>query len=344
MIVVLQENASPEQIQSVQDRLHEAGYGTHLSRGEERTLVGAVGESPPGKEALMSSLETLPYVERVIPVTKPYKLAMRTFRPEGTCFTVRGVRIGGGGTVVMAGPCSVETERQILTVARAVAEAGAAILRGGAYKPRTGPYSFQGLGPDGLRLLEQAREETGLPFITEVLDPRDVERVAACADILQIGARNMQNYTLLRQVGQARVPVMLKRGLSATFDEWLQAAEYILCEGNSQVMLCERGIRTFETETRNTLDLSAVPVLHDLSNLPVIVDPSHGTGKTRYVPSMARASVAAGADGLMIEVHPDPTHAWTDGAQALDLTVFAGLMRELGPLAAICGRPLAQRG
>lgn len=342
MIVVLQEHATAEQVQAVQDRLHEAGYRTHLSRGEERTLVGAVGEAPPAKEALMSSLETLPFVERVIPVTKPYKLATRAFRPGGTAFSVKGVQIGGGHTVVMAGPCSVETEKQILSIAAAVAQAGAAILRGGAYKPRTGPYSFQGLGPEGLRLLELARSEAGLPFITEVLDPRDVERVAASADILQIGARNMQNYTLLREVGQTQTPVMLKRGLSATFDEWLQAAEYILSEGNTQLMLCERGIRTYETETRNTLDLSAVPVLHELSNLPVIVDPSHGTGKTRYVPAMARAGVAAGADGLMIEVHPDPTHAWTDGSQALDLDAFTSLMRELAALAEVCGRPLAR--
>jgi 3-deoxy-7-phosphoheptulonate synthase len=343
MIVVLADNAAPGQVEEVRERLHAAGYRTQLSQGEMKTLVGALGEAPPQKEALMAALETLPFVERVIPVTKPYKLAMRAFRPEGTRFTVRGVTIGGGCTVVIAGPCSVETEEQILASARAVAAAGAAMLRGGAYKPRTGPYSFQGLGREGLQLLVRAREETGLPFITEVMDPRDVELVAAYTDVLQVGARSMQNYTLLREVGRARTPVMLKRGLSATFEEWLQAAEYILAEGNADVMLCERGIRTYETQTRNTLDLSAVPVLRDLSHLPVIVDPSHGTGKTRYVPPMARAAVAAGADGLMIEIHPDPTHAWTDGAQALDLPQFAALMRELAPLASLCGRPLAGR-
>jgi 3-deoxy-7-phosphoheptulonate synthase len=215
------------------------------------------------------------------------------------------------------------------------------MLRGGAFKPRTGPYSFQGLGEEGLKMLAHAREETGLPFITEVMDPRDVDRVAGCADVLQIGARSMQNYTLLREVGRTRVPVMLKRGLAATIDEWLQAAEYILAEGNVDLMLCERGIRTYETQTRNTLDLAAVPALRELSHLPVIVDPSHGTGKTRYVPAMARAAVAAGADGLMIEVHPDPTHAWTDGAQALSLEQFTALMLDLAPLAELCRRPLA---
>jgi 3-deoxy-7-phosphoheptulonate synthase len=341
MIVVLADKATPSELEEVRERLHAVGYRTQLSRGEMKTLVGAVGEAPPEKEALMAALETLPFVERVIPVTKPYKLALRAFRPEGTQFGVRDVSVGGGNTVVIAGPCSVETERQILASARAVSEAGAALLRGGAYKPRTGPYSFQGLGREGLQLLVRAREETGLPFITEVMDPRDVELVATYSDVLQIGARSMQNYTLLREVGRAPTPVMLKRGLSATYEEWLQAAEYILAEGNANVMLCERGIRTYETHTRNTLDLAAVPVLRDLSHLPVIVDPSHGTGKTRYVASMARAAVAAGADGLMIEVHPDPTHAWTDGAQALDLAQFAALMRELEPLAALCGRPLA---
>jgi 3-deoxy-7-phosphoheptulonate synthase len=343
MIVVLADNAGPAQVEEVRERLHAAGYRTQLSRGEMKTLVGALGEAPPEKEALMAALETIPFVERVIAVTKPYKLAMRAFRPEGTRFTVRGVTLGGGNTVVIAGPCSVETERQILACARAVAAEGAAMLRGGAYKPRTGPYSFQGLGREGLQLLVRAREETGLPFITEVMDPRDVELVATYSDVLQIGARSMQNYTLLREVGRTSTPVMLKRGLSATFEEWLQAAEYILAEGNPHLMLCERGIRTYETQTRNTLDLSAVPVLRDLSHLPVIVDPSHGTGKTRYVAPMARAAVAAGADGLMIEVHPDPTHAWTDGAQALDLPQFAALMRELAPLASLCGRPLAGR-
>ncbi len=342
MIVVMAEGATGAQIQEVQDRLAEVGYGAHLSRGEERTLVGAVGEAPPEKEAVMASLESLPFVERVIPVTKPYRLGLRAFRPEGTRFEVRGVPVGGDRLVVIAGPCSVETEGQIVGTATAVAGAGASLLRGGAFKPRTGPYSFQGLGREGLAMLERAREASGLAFITEVMDPRDVEVVAASADVLQIGARSMQNYTLLREVGRARVPVMLKRGLSATYDEWLQAAVYILAEGNDRLMLCERGIRTYETGTRNTLDLAAVPVLGELSHLPVIVDPSHGTGRTRYVPSMARAAVAAGAHGLMVEVHPDPTHAWTDGAQALSLDQFRGLMDELTPLAALCGRPVAR--
>jgi 3-deoxy-7-phosphoheptulonate synthase len=339
MIVVMKDGATQAEVEEVQARLHEAGYGSHLSVGEEKTLVGAVGEAPPHKQALMEALDTLPFVERVIPVTKPYRLALRAFRPEGTRFRVGGATIGDG-TVVIAGPCSVEMEEQILASARGVAKAGASMLRGGAFKPRTGPYSFQGLGPEGLGLLERAREETGLPFITEVMDPRDVEVVAASADVLQIGARSMQNYTLLKEVGRARKPTMLKRGLSATYDEWLQAAEYILAEGCAEVMLCERGIRTFETHTRNTLDLAAVPVIRELSHLPIIIDPSHGTGRTRYVPSMARAAIAAGADGLMIEIHPDPTHAWTDGAQALDLDQFEGLMRELATIAEVCGRPL----
>jgi 3-deoxy-7-phosphoheptulonate synthase len=341
MIVVLGSGATDAQVETVQQRLEEAGYVAHLSRGSERTVIGVVGDTRPDKEQLMEQLSLLPGVEQVVPILKPYKIAGRRFRADRTVIPLDGVSIGGEALVVMAGPCSVESERQILEAARAVRAAGAQFLRGGAYKPRTGPYGFQGLGEEGLALLAAAREATGLRIITEVLDPRHVEQVGRATDVFQIGARNMQNFQLLREVGRSGKPAMLKRGLSATYDEWLQAAEYLLSEGNPHVMLCERGIRTFETHTRNTLDLAAVPVLNDLTHLPVVVDPSHGVGHARYIASMAMAAVAAGAHALMIEVHPDPRRAVTDGPQALDLEQFATLMADLTRLAEFLGRPLA---
>lgn len=340
MVIVLTPSASDADIADLQRRLEGFGYQSHLSRGEERTLVGAVGAAPPNKAAIMEALQTLDYVEQVVPITRSYKLAAREFNPAGSSFDVGGVTVGGGHTVVIAGPCSVESEEQIVATARAVRAAGAHMLRGGAFKPRTGPYHFQGLGEIGLSYLAIARAETGMPIVTEVLDPRDVARVAETADILQLGARNMQNFTLLREVGRCPRPVLLKRGLSATYDEWLQAAEYLLSEGNRCVMLCERGIRTFETHTRNCLDVTAVPAVRELSHLPIIIDPSHGTGRSRYVSAMAKAGIAAGADGLMVEVHVDPHAAWTDAAQAIDTEEFGVLMRDLTALSELCGRPL----
>jgi 3-deoxy-7-phosphoheptulonate synthase len=285
-------------------------------------VVGDVGLR---KEQVMSHLAVLPGVESVTPISKPFKLTSREFHPADTVIEVAGTHIGGGSLTVMAGPCAVESRDQLLRTADAVATAGATILRGGAFKPRTSPYSFQGLGMDGLRFLAEARERTGLPIVTEVMEPSQVEVVALHADILQVGARNMQNYPLLMAVGRARRPVLLKRGLSATVEEWLMAAEYIVSSGNPEVILCERGIRTFETYTRNTLDLAAVPLLHRLSHLPVIVDPSHATGKRWLVRSMALAAVAAGADGIMVEVHPDPDDALSDGEQSLTLEQFDAL-------------------
>jgi 3-deoxy-7-phosphoheptulonate synthase len=282
-------------------------------------------------------------VEETIPVTKPYKLSSREFQPEDTIIKVGEVTIGGDELVIIAGPCAVEAEKQVLDTARAVKAAGANILRGGAFKPSTSPYHFRGLGEKGLKLLAQAREETGLPLITEVLTPDDVELVARYADILQVGARNMQNFILLDEVGKTRKPVMLKRGMSATLQEWLLAAEYILAQGNHQVMLCERGIRTFETYTRNTVDISAIPVIHKLSHLPIIADPSHGTGKWYLVTPLALAAVAAGTDGLMIEVHPTPDSALKDGAQSLTFEHFEELMSQLAPVAAAVGRKLTRK-
>jgi 3-deoxy-7-phosphoheptulonate synthase len=275
-----------------------------------------------------------------VPILKPFKLVSREFKPENTIITVDGVKIGGSAIVVMAGPCSVENEKQIMTIAKAVRQAGASVLRGSVFKPRTSPYDFQGLGRDGLKLLKAAKAATGLVVETEVMDVRDLDVVAEVADILRIGARNMQNFDLLREVGKIQKPVILKRGLSATIREFLLAAEYIASEGNQQIILCERGIRTFETETRNTLDLNAVPVIKELSHLPIIVDPSHGTGKSGLVRPMSRAAVAAGADGLLIEVHPNPEDAWSDGSQSLKPEEFEELMREVKVVASAVGRRL----
>lgn len=335
MIVVLKPGIQPEEVQRVVQRIESFGLRAHLSEGKERTLIGAIGD-----ERLLAdqSLESFPGVEKVLPILKPYKLVSREFQPANTVIQVNGRRIGEKRIHVMAGPCSVESREQVLEAAIPVKEAGGTFLRGGAYKPRTSPYSFQGLGPEGLNYLAHAREVTGLPIITEVLDPRDLEVVCKYADVLQIGARNMQNFKLLTDVGKLDKPVMLKRGLSATLQEFLLSAEYIATEGNRKIILCERGIRTYETETRNTLDLSAVPVLKQLTHLPVFVDPSHGTGRWDLVIPMALAGIAAGADGLLIEVHPNPELALSDGPQSLKPPKFATLMERLRRLAPAVGR------
>ena len=331
MVIVMKAGATDEQIQHVVDRLHQFGLREHISRGEERTLIGAIGD-----ERVLRSipLEAVPGVEKVMAVLAPYKLASREFQSEDTVINVNGVEIGGKKVVVMAGPCAVESEEQITTIAEIVKGAGALILRGGAFKPRTGPYSFQGLGDEGLEMLAAAKKKVGLPVITEVMSTEDIDLVAEFTDVFQIGARNMQNFMLLKGVGQARKPVMLKRGMSATIEEFLLAAEYILSQGNLNVMLCERGIRTFETYTRNTLDINAVPALKSLTHLPVIVDPSHGTGRRELVAPVSKAAIAAGADGLIIEVHHDPENSMTgDGAESLMPEQFSELMEQLQRLA-----------
>lgn len=335
MLVVMKTGSGEQELSGVMQKLKQSGMNGHISKGVERTVIGVVGQTYP---ELRDTLELLPGVEEVIPISKPYKLSSREFKPEDTVIEVGDSVIGGGVLAVIAGPCAVETEKQVLDTARAVKEAGANILRGGAFKPSTSPYHFRGLGKQGLEILAMAREETGLPFITEVLTPQDVELVAKYADILQVGARNMQNFHLLDEVGRVKKPVMLKRGMSATIQEWLLSAEYILSQGNRQVLLCERGIRTFETYTRNTLDVSAIPVIKKLSHLPVIGDPSHGTGKWYLVNPLALAVVAAGADGLMVEVHPNPDQALKDGAQSLTFENFERLMQQLAPVAAAMGR------
>lgn len=335
MIVVMQKGASENEIREVKARLQELGFQTHPICGVERTVVGAIGDKRNGHAEVILNL---PGVERIIPILRPYKLVAREVKPETSRVQVGNVTVGGAEVVVMAGPCAVESEVQILSAAKAVKEAGGHILRGGAFKPRTSPYAFQGLEEEGLRLLARAREATGLPVVTEVIDTKDVEMVERYADMLQVGARNMQNFRLLREVGQAGKPVLLKRGLAATVEEWLMAAEYIAVAGNHKIILCERGIRTYETGLRNTLDLSAVPLVKELSHLPVIVDPSHATGNYRMVAPLARAAVAAGADGLMVEVHPDPARALSDGPQSLTPKRFAVLMEEIARVAAAVGR------
>jgi 3-deoxy-7-phosphoheptulonate synthase len=315
--------------------MEELGYRVHLSEGEERTIVGIIGNGRPLNREL---IERMMGVERTLPVLRPFKLAGRDFQPQDTVVTVNGVAIGGEQLVVMAGPCAVENREQLLETARAVKKAGARVLRGGAFKPRTSPYDFQGLGEDGLRLLAEAREEVGIPIVTEVMDPQLVPLVATYADILQVGARNTQNYALLHAMGEAQRPVLLKRGMMSTVEELLMAAEYILSHENEQVILCERGIRTFEHYTRNTFDINAIPVLKGLTHLPVVADPSHATGKWELVGPAARAAVAAGADGLMIEVHPHPEQALSDGAQSLKPERFESLMDELRQVAEAIGR------
>ncbi len=338
MIIVMKGTATEEELQRVIGTIEALGYQSHVIRGTQRSVIGAVGDER-GK-ARLQSLEALPGVESVVPILQPFKLASREFKPTPTVVKVRDVEIGGDRVVVMAGPCSVESEDQILETAKAVKEAGAGILRGGAFKPRTSPYAFQGLGEEGLRLLAAAREETGLAIVTEVLKPEDVDLVAGTADMIQIGARNVQNFALLKRAGEVKKPVLLKRGMATTIQEFLMAAEYILSEGNYDVVLCERGIRTFETATRFTLDLNAVPVVKKLSHLPIIVDPSHGTGHWEYVTAMAKAGVACGADGLMVEVHVRPETAFSDGIQSLKPALFRQLMQEIAPFVQAAGRRL----
>jgi 3-deoxy-7-phosphoheptulonate synthase len=337
MIVVLKPGLTQDEIQRVVERIESFGLRAHISEGKERTIIGAIGDE---RLLVDQTLESFPGVEKVLPILKPYKLVGREFQKFDTIIEVDGHRIGGKKIHVMAGPCSVESRDQVLEAAIPVKEAGATFLRGGAFKPRTSPYTFQGLGEEGLGYLAHARELTGLPVITEVLDPRDLDVVYRTTDILQIGARNMQNFKLLTEVGKLNKPVLLKRGMSATVQEFLLSAEYIASEGNRRIILCERGIRTYETETRNTLDLSAVPVLKQLSHLPVFVDPSHGTGRWDLVAPMALAGVAAGADGLLIEVHPHPEVALSDGPQSLKPQKFASLMSELRKVAQAIGREI----
>lgn len=337
MIVIMNHRATPEQIQTVINHVESLGYRVHRSDGTERTILGIIGDERPLDT---ENLEAFEGVERVVRVLHPFKLASREFHPENSVVRVNGIEIGGDQLVLMAGPCSVESREQLFETAAAVKEAGAHILRGGAFKPRTSPYAFQGLGLKGLELLREAREKFHLPIITEVLAPQDVSLVAQYADILQIGARNMQNFALLRAVGEVQKPVLLKRGMMATIEEWLMAAEYILAQGNSRVILCERGIRTFETATRNTFDINAIPLVKQLSHLPVIADPSHGTGRWDLVIPVSRAAIAAGADGLIIEVHPHPEQALSDGAQSLRPDRFASLVEETRRLAEVLGRRL----
>jgi 3-deoxy-7-phosphoheptulonate synthase len=338
MIVVMHKEATKEQVERVVHQIEALNFKAHISEGETATVIGVIG---PNAIEIKDSLVHLGGVAQIIPITKPFKLSGREWHPDDSIYRVGDVQVGGDRLFVMAGPCAVESREQMMATARAVKAAGAHFLRGGAFKPRTSPYTFQGMGLHGLKLLEEALAETGLGIITEVMAPHDVEAVAASADILQIGARNMQNYNLLYEVGQVHKPVMLKRGLSATIEEWLLAAEYILSRGNYQVILCERGIRTFETMTRNTLDLNAVPVVRELSHLPMVVDPSHGTGNWRWVEAMACAGVAAGAHGLMIEVHPNPAEAYSDGPQSLKFANFEKLMGSVSRVAEAVGRTLA---
>ncbi len=338
MIIVLKPGTQDAEIEDVCRRIAGLGLRAHVSRGEQRTIIGAIGDDR--FKTRLHALGALDCVESMVPILQPFKLASREVHPADTVVEVDGARIGGPRLTVMAGPCSVESEAQLLTVAEGVRAGGAHVLRGGAFKPRTSPYAFQGLEEEGLRLLAEARKQTGLPVVTEVLEPDKVEVVAEYADILQIGARNTQNFSLLKEVGQCGKPVLLKRGMATTIKELLLSAEYVLAGGNANVILCERGIRTFETTTRFTLDLNAVPVIKKLSHLPVIVDPSHGTGHWEYVAPMAKAGIACGADGLIIEVHHQPAEALSDGPQSLKPDKFARLMSELRALAQALGREL----
>jgi len=337
MLVVMKPNATEAQVDAVVEKIRSLGFSPHAIPGAQRTAIGVTGNKGDLDPALF---ESFPGVREAIRVSQPFKLVSREVKEEDTVVDVGGVEIGGKRLVIMAGPCSVESKEQVLEVARAVKASGATMLRGGAYKPRTSPYEFQGLAEDGLKLLALAREETGLKVITEAMDVETLPMVAEYADMVQIGARNMQNFSLLKQLGKLSRPVLLKRGPSATIREWLMAAEYVVAHGNGRVALCERGIRTFETATRNTLDLNAVPVLKSLTHLPVIVDPSHGIGLRAHVPAMARAAVAAGADGLIIEVHPCPEKALSDGQQSLTAEEFAGLMAQVRVIAGAIGRPV----
>ncbi|MCP4362405.1 MAG: 3-deoxy-7-phosphoheptulonate synthase [Chloroflexi bacterium] len=339
MIVVMKPAATQEHVAAIVERVETMDCKTHTIIGEERSVIGIIGD---GRYIDKRQIGRMIGVEEIIPISKPYKGASREFKPQNTLIQVGNVTIGGNDVVVMAGPCSVEGRSELLEVAHACKEAGAHILRGGAYKPRSSPYSFQGLGEEGLKYLAEAREATGMPIITEVMDPALVPLVCEYADILQVGARNMQNYTLLNAIGKSGHPVMLKRSFSGTIEEWLMGAEYIISHGNNNVMLCERGIRANETETRNTFDISAIPIIKKLSHLPIIADPSHATGRWEYVGSMSKAAVAAGADGLILEVHPQPDEAWSDGRQSLKPGRFSKLVREMKAVAAAVGRHIPE--
>jgi len=339
MIIVMKSGADPEEIERAKATMIELGYEPHPIEGVLRTVIGAIGDER-GKPEDVEALSILPGVEKVIPILPAHKLASREFKEEDTEVNVNGVIVGGNKIPVIAGPCSVESEEQLMVVARAIKKAGASMLRGGAYKPRSSPYTFQGMGVEGLKLLAQAREETGLPIVTEILDVKHLDAVVEYADVLQIGARNSQNYALLKEVGKSKMPVLLKRGMSTTIKEFLMCSEYILAEGNEDVMLCERGIRTFETATRNTFDLNAIPVLKERTHLPIVADPSHGTGYWQYVTPMALASVAAGADAVIVEVHNNPEVAVSDGGQSLKPKRFADMMQRCAAVAKAVNREL----
>jgi 3-deoxy-7-phosphoheptulonate synthase len=335
MMIIMRNDATEQDVQHLVDKVKAQGVDVHVSKGAFATVIGLVGDTAKAREM---PLATFPGVERVVPILKPFKLVGREFHPSDTIVDVRGVKIGGSNFTVIAGPCSVEDRESFLNIARFVHKAGAQIMRGGAFKPRSSPYSFQGLGEEGLKIMAEAREETGMPICTEVMDARDVDLVIEYADILQIGARNMQNFTLLKYVGQTKKPVMIKRGLASTIEEFLMAAEYVMSGGNTNVILCERGIRTFETYTRNTLDLSCVPLCQKLSHLPIITDPSHGVGRWDIVEPMSIASVAVGAHGIMIEVHPNPEEAFSDGYESLKFDNFETMMKNVKQVVRVFGR------
>lgn len=337
MIIVMKPQAKPESIQRIKNIIEEKGLDAHISAGKEVTIIGVVGDKSKLQD---QNLEIFEDVDKIVPVTESYKLANKKFHPLPTKVKVGNVEIGGDTFVIMSGPCAIESQAQLLETAHAIKKAGAQILRGGAYKPRTSPYAFQGLEEEGLKFMKEAREETGLPVICEVTSLNAIEEAVKYVDMLQIGARNMQNFYLLKEAGKTGLPVLLKRGLSATIDEWLNASEYIIAEGNPNVVLCERGIRTFETATRNTLDISAVPVIKEKSHLPIIVDPSHATGVRAYVKPLSKCAIAVGADGLMIETHPNPSCALSDGPQSLTFDQFEALTKELNPLITLIGRRL----
>jgi 3-deoxy-7-phosphoheptulonate synthase len=338
MMIIMKANATPQQVENVIQQVKAAGLAVHLSQGVEATIIGAIGET---HDIPLDRFERFDGVEAVQRITPPYKLASRQFHPEDSVFSLDGFRVGGNEIVIIAGPCAVESRTQIVETAQAVKEAGGNALRGGVFKPRTSPYSFQGLGEEGLEYLAEARAETGLPIVAEIMSQVQLDLMVRYVDVLQVGARNMQNFNLLRAIGETRSTVLLKRGLAATIEELLMSAEYILAGGNQRVMLCERGIRTFETATRNTTDINAIPVLKNLTHLPVILDPSHSTGQAAYVAAVARAAIAAGADGLIVEVHPDPSRAVSDGKQSLRPEKFAEMVQQVKAIAATLGRRVA---
>ncbi len=340
MIIVLKPNPTAEQVRHVVERIEELGFVPHLSQGVSRTIIGVIGDEEKLQAEPLSAIDG---VESVVPILKPFKLASREFHPADSVFDIKGVKVGGGHLMMIAGPCAIESESRLMEIAEAVKDAGANVLRGGAFKPRTSPYSFQGLGEDGLKILKAAGERFGMPVVTEVMDPRQVELVERYTDIFQVGARNMQNFDLLKEVGRTKTPVLLKRGMSATVKDLLMSAEYVLSQGNREVILCERGVRSFEDSTRNMMDLSSVPNVKGQSHLPIIVDPSHATGRRDLIPAMARAGLAAGADGVHVEVHSCPEKAMSDGPQALLPRQYAQLMQELRALAELMGKTIESR-